>query len=87
MKRLLLAVLVVVVIVTGLPLVMGMGAMPVCEACGPAIRARAADCLPGAVLVIMAGLLLAFVGRLRVVEAGGGRLGFTAVFERPPRWA
>ena len=87
MKRALFVVLVVIVVVTGLPLVMGMGPMTVCPECGPAVVARATDCLPAAVLVLAAGFLLAFAGRLRLRAARPPAHLFGRVLERPPRWA
>ncbi|MFP5377089.1 MAG: hypothetical protein ACLGIO_09975 [Acidimicrobiia bacterium] len=85
MKRALVVALVVVVVVTGLPLAMGMGGMAFCPECGPAVLARAAECLPAAVLVAAAVLTLAFAGRLRLVEARLSPSLFTSVLERPPQ--
>jgi hypothetical protein len=85
-KRALLVVLVVVVIFTGLPL-MGMGTMSTCPHCGPAVVARAVDCLPAAILVVAAGVLLAFAGRLRLRTVSPPMLRFARVLERPPRRA
>lgn len=86
-KRVVFALLVVVVVVTGLPLAMGMGTMVSCPECGPAVLARAADCLPVAVLPVLGGLALAFVGRLRLAERRPPALLFATLLERPPRRA
>jgi hypothetical protein len=86
-KRALLVLLVVVVVVTGLPLAMGMGTMASCPECGPAVLARAADCLPAAVLVFIAGFALALMGRLRLLELRPSTSLFAALLERPPRLA
>lgn len=66
---------------------MGMGPMIMCPECGPAVLARTIDCLPAAVLVLAAGLLLAFAGRLRRRAVGPPAQLFGRVLERPPRWA
>ncbi|MGH9264935.1 MAG: hypothetical protein ACRD1D_09605 [Acidimicrobiales bacterium] len=87
MKRALLVALVVVVVVTGLPLAMGMGGMAFCPECGPAVLARAAECLPAAVLVSAVVLTPAFAGRLRLFEPRLWPSLFTTVLERPPRTA
>lgn len=86
-KRALFVVLVVVVVFTGLPLVMGMGSMSACPECGPAVLARTIDCLPAAVLAVAAGFLLAFAGRLRLRKVVPPAHLFGRVLERPPRWA
>lgn len=86
-KRALFVLLVVVVIFTGLPLMMGMGTMNVCPECGPAVVARAIDCLPAAILMFTAGLLLAFAGRVRLQTRSSPAHLFRTVLERPPRWA
>jgi hypothetical protein len=86
-KRALLALLVVVVVVTGLPLAMGMGMMVSCPECGPAVLARAADCLPAAVLVVVAAFALALVGRLRLIQLTPAASLFATLLERPPRSA
>lgn len=86
-KRALFVALVVVVVFTGLPLVMGMGSVSMCPECGPAVLARTVDCLPAAVLVIAAGFFLALAGRLHLrAQRPPARL-FGRVLERPPRWA
>ena len=85
MKRALLVLLVVVVVVTGLPLAMAMGTMAACPECGPAVLARAADCLPTAVLVAMVGLALTLVGRVRLLELRASGFLFATLLERPPR--
>ena len=86
-KRALFVLLVAVVLVTGLPLAMGMGGMAFCADCGPAVLARAAECLPAAVLVALVGLTLAFAGRLRLIELRLLPLLYATVLERPPRAA
>ena len=86
-KRALFVFLVVIVVFTGLPLVMGMGTMSSCPECGPAVLARATDCLPAAILVVATGFLLAFAGRLRLRSVPPPAHLFGRVLERPPRWA
>jgi len=86
-KRVLLAVLIVVVVLTGLPLAMGMGGMPSCPECSPSVQARVADCLPAAMLVVAVGLTLACAGRLRRIDRRPSFSGFGATLERPPRTA
>lgn len=85
MKRALFLLLVVLVLVTGLPLAAGMGGMAICAECGPAVLARAAECLPAAVLVVTVGFALAFAGRLRLFARRPSLTLFTSLLERPPR--
>ena len=83
MKKALLIALVVVVVVTGVPLVVGMAGMP-CPDCGPATLAGS----PCAALLVAFGLFLAVASEM-LRSRRGRSLGLVrmAVIERPPRLA
>lgn len=86
MKKTLVVLLVVVVIVTGLPVLMTMSGMASCSDCGPAVLAGA-TC---AVAILAAGvalLLAVFTQRLRSRTAVARLLLHTFLLERPPRLA
>lgn len=86
MKKALFVVLIVVVVVTGLPLVMGTPAMAACQDCGPAV-AVAQSCTV-AVLAAAGGLVLALIAlRLRSREEIVRLLLLGSLLERPPRLA
>lgn len=82
-KKALLIAVVVVVIVTGVPLVVSMAGMS-CPDCGPATLAAT----PCAVLLAAVGLFLAFAAEV-LVSRRGRSLGLlhAVVVERPPRLA
>lgn len=79
--------LVIVVIVTGLPLLMTMSAMSVCPDCGPALLAGGATCAL-AVLAAGAAMLLVMIGHRLLILDTDTRLRLHAfVLERPPQLA
>jgi hypothetical protein len=84
MKKTLLVALVVIVVLTGLPVLMGMGGMPWCTDCGPGLPGSA-PCLPallaGAVLVLAAALRW----RVRHMSWSLPYWLLTDPFERPPQ--
>jgi hypothetical protein len=84
MKKALLVASVVIVVMTGLPVLMGMGSMASCTDCGPGLPGSA-PCLPA---VLAAGvLLLALLAGSRV-RGGSGSLPhwlLSRPFERPPQ--
>ena len=84
MKKALLIALVVIVVVTGLPVLMGMGGMSSCTDCGPGLPGSA-PCLP-AILSGMA-LVLAVMLRWRVRHPSRSLPYWLLVnpFERPPQ--
>lgn len=83
MRRVLFVALVVVVLVTGLPLLMGMGGMSGCADCGPGLllSMTCLATLAGAVVLLPA--LLS--SRLRRRDRSLRLALFAAVFERPPQ--
>ncbi len=77
-----MVLLVLVVVVTGLPIVMGMSAMVTCADCGPAVLAACAVAiLAGGVAVVLALLAL----RLRSRPQAMRLLLHSFLLERPPR--
>lgn len=86
MKKALIVVLVVLVVVTGMPvLVVGMGSMD-CAQCPPGVLVMATACQ--AVLLLVAGLLVALL--VLAFGAEGRRRGGrnrAAPLQRPPRLA
>lgn len=79
-------VLVLVVVVTGLPIVMGMGAMANCADCGPALPVGAActlAVLAGGVALVLALLARRLHSRRQVMRLLLHSFGL----ERPPRLA
>ena len=83
MKRALFIALVVVVLMTGLPVLMGMAGMAVCADCGPGVLLpmMCVAALVGAAAVLPALLRSRFRSRERLL-----RLALvTSVFERPPQ--
>lgn len=86
-RRAVFVLLVVVVVVTGLPLAIGMATMVPCSECGPAVLVGAAGCLPAAVIALAGVLALPFAGRLRPGERRPPVLLLAALLERPPRGA
>lgn len=86
MKKALVVLLVVVVIVTGLPVLMGMSGMASCRDCGPALLVGAACAV--AILAAGVALLVALLmQRLRRRTAAVRLLLHTFLLERPPRLA
>lgn len=86
-KKALVLMLVIVVIVTGLPLLMTMPAMSVCPDCGPALLAGGATCAL-AVLAAGAAMLLVMIGHRLLILDTDTRLRLHAfVLERPPQLA
>ena len=83
MKRVLFIALVVIVLVTGLPVLMGMGGMSGCADCGPGVL------LPMTCLATLAGaaaLLPALLrSRFRRHDRSLRLALFAALFERPPQ--
>ena len=78
--------LVVVVVLTGLPILMGMAGMASCPDCGPAVLAGATCAM--AILVAGVALLLAlFTRHLRSRTAVMRLQLHTFLLERPPRLA
>jgi len=86
-KKALVVILVVVLVVTGLPVVvMGMSAMAGCQDCGPAAVGETACILA----ILAAGAALAFAllsRRLGSRREAMPRLLYGFLFERPPRLA
>ncbi len=86
MKKALLVLLVVVVVLTGLPIPMGMAGMASCPDCGPAVLVGATCAM--AILVAGVALLSAlFTQRLRSGAAVIRLQLRTFLLERPPRLA
>jgi hypothetical protein len=84
MKKALLVALVVVVVITGLPVLMGMGSMATCTDCGPGLPGSA-PCLPA---VLAAGVLLLALMACSRVRRGSGTLPhwlLSRPLERPPQ--
>lgn len=85
-RRLLVVALVVVVVLTGLPIVLNMGGMVACEDCAPALVQCGPACAVAPVaavgLAAAAFAVVAFVGRRR--RAG---LLYAWAIEPPPRLA
>jgi hypothetical protein len=83
MRRVLFVALVVIVLVTGLPVLMGMGGMATCADCGQGLL------LPMTCVAVLAGavvLLPALLrSRLRRRDRSLRLALFAAVFERPPQ--
>ena len=83
MKKALIVALVLLVVVTGVPLIVGMAGMTSCHDCGPAVM-TGAGCL--VVLVSGLGLLaLAVSGRVRRRRMILARYLVAFRLERPPR--
>ena len=84
MKKALVIVLVVLVVVTGMPILMGgMGGMAACQDCGPAVLVGGCT-----LAVLAAGVSLALVmlvTRLRSRSESIPRLLHSFLLERPPR--
>ena len=86
MKKALLVLVAVVVVLTGLPILMGMAGMASCADCGPAVLAGATCAM--AILASGVALLLALLTqRLRSGTAVIGLQLLTFLLERPPRLA
>jgi hypothetical protein len=83
MKKALLVALVVIVVMTGLPLLVGMGSMS-CTECGPGLPGSA-PCLPA--LLAAGAVLLALMAGSRVRPPVGSlpHWLFSRPFERPPQ--
>jgi hypothetical protein len=84
MKKALLVALIVIVVITGLPVLMGMGSMASCTDCGPGLPGSA-PCLAA---VLAAGvLLLALMAGARVRKRGRSLPHWLLrrPFERPPQ--
>ncbi len=84
MKQALVLILVVVVAVTGLPVLMGMSGMATCHDCPPALAGGPA-CVLG-VLVTGLAFLLAFGPRLCAHEKVVRLRLHAVLIERPPRF-
>lgn len=85
-NRALIAVVVIAVVLTGLPLLMGMAGMPACPDCGPALLAGSACAL--AILAAGATLLFAMIGQRLPSLDTVMRLRLHPVpLERPPQLA
>ena len=83
MKKALVVLLVVLVVMTGLPILMGMDGMAACSDCGPAILVGA--CVL-AVLAAGAALLVFLSGvRIGIRRDALQRLLHNFLLERPPR--
>ena len=82
-KRALFIALVIVVVVTGLPVLMGMGGMAECADCGPGVL------LPMTCLAALAGVAATLPAllrsRLRSRDLFLRLALFTSAFERPPQ--
>ena len=86
MKKALVLLLVVVVVLTGLPVVMGMAGMAWCAECGPAVLAGSA--CAAAILAAGVTFLVALLAlRLRRQDAAFRALLHSYILERPPRLA
>ena len=84
MNKALVVLLVLVVVVTGLPMVMGMSAMAPCADCGPAVLAACAVAILAAgVAVVLALLAQRLASRRQMMRL----LLHAFVLERPPRLA
>ena len=82
-RRALFIALIIVVVMTGLPVLMSMGGMAACDDCGPGVLLPM-TCL--AALVGAATLLLTLLrSRLRCGDRSLGLALVTSVFERPPQ--
>ena len=86
MKKALLVLFVVVVVLTGLPILMGMAGMASCPDCGPAVLAGA-TCAMAIVAAGVTLLLALFTQRLRSRAAVVRLQLHTFLLERPPRLA
>ncbi len=85
MKKALIIVLVVLVVATGLPLLMGMSGMVACQDCGPAVLMSA--CAFAVVAAGVAFLLTLLSSRLRARPPLSRSLLHSYLLERPPRLA
>lgn len=84
MKRLLVVAVVMILVLTGIPLLVGMGGMENCANCPPALLPAAGQCL-GVLAGAAAVFALLLSGRLR---SRSGRMRpwlYALVFERPPQ--
>ena len=86
MKKALLVALVVVVVFTGLPVLMGSAGMPACPECGPSISPIAAGCAVAVLIAFTVFIALAF-RRLRPRPEWYAALLLVLPFDRPPRLA
>ncbi|MFP5319164.1 MAG: hypothetical protein ACLGI2_12850 [Acidimicrobiia bacterium] len=84
MKKALVVLLVLVVVVTGLPIVMGMSAMAPCADCGPAVLAACSVAILAAGVAIVLALLALRLGTRRQAVR---LLLHSFLLERPPRLA
>lgn len=83
MKRLLLVAVVMILVLTGLPLLMGMGGMVACSNCPPALPASG-QCL-GVLAAAAVVLALLLSGRLRSRSNWLRPWLYARLFERPPQ--
>jgi hypothetical protein len=83
-KKALVVRLVLVVVVTGLPIVMGMSAMASCADCGPAVAAACSVAILAAGVAIVLALLALGLGRRGQAMR---LLLHSFLLERPPRLA
>jgi hypothetical protein len=83
MKRLLVVAVVLILVLTGLPLLVGVGGMETCANCPPAVLA-AGQCL-GVLAGAAALLALLLSGRLRSRSSWLPPWLYVRLFERPPQ--
>jgi hypothetical protein len=86
-KRGLLILIVLLVVVTGLPILMGPGAMAACPECGPTVLVSAAACLLALTVTSAWALALLLVTSLRLRHDRLPAWVFARLLERPPRLA
>lgn len=85
MKYVLVVALVVFVVLTGLPVLMGTGIMAGCSDCGPATSSHAPGCM--VVLAAVGLVVVTMVRRLRPDASALPLLLRAASLDRPPRFA
>ena len=82
LKKALLVALVVVIVVTGLPILVGMGGMPACHDCGPAVVGPACA---AAVLAFSGLFIAALISLIRPRRQLWLSLVVAQALERPPQ--
>ncbi|MDQ3571203.1 MAG: hypothetical protein M3396_11420 [Actinomycetota bacterium] len=87
MRKALVLTLVVMVVVTGLPLIMGMSGMAPCPECGPALLAGGGFCTVAVLAAVAVLLVVLLARRLRSFDAVFAHQLHSFVIERPPRLA
>lgn len=85
MKKALVIVLIVLVVATGLPVMMGMSGMVACQDCGPVILMGA--CTFAVVAAGFVFLLMLLASQFRAQAASSRSLLHSYLLERPPRLA